>query len=134
MKETIFTKIANREIEAFIVHESEEFMAFLDIKPSVYGQTLVIPKQWRDSYVFNNDEEFMGRFMKYVRTVAKLLDERLGSERCLLMFEGYGVDHLHAKLYPVKSAQEAFDFSPRNKIDFNNEIGSEILAKISLNH
>ncbi len=130
MKETVFTKIAQKQISAFVIDEDDEFMAFLDIKPSVYAQTLVIPKEWHDSYAFSNDDEFMSKFMAYVKKVALLIDQKIGSERCLLMFEGYGVDHLHAKLYPVKSGDEAFAFSPTNSVEFNDEIGKEIIKKI----
>jgi histidine triad (HIT) family protein len=131
MKETLFTKIATKQIPAYIVHETEEYMAFLDIMPSVYGQTLVIPKNWHDSYVFNNEAEAIAKLMEYAQVVAKLLDKKLGSERCLVMFEGYGVDHLHAKLYPVFSKEEAFAFSPRTKVEFNEEIAKEILSKLA---
>lgn len=130
MKETIFTKIANKQIPAFIVDENDKFMAFLDIQPTVYAQTLVIPKTWHDSYLFNNEDEFIAEFFVYVKKIAKLLDAKLGSERCLVMFEGYGVDHLHAKLYPVHSAEEALAFNLSNRVVFSDEIGEEILKKI----
>lgn len=129
--ETIFTKIAKKEIPAFIIHENDKYIAFLDIKPSVYGQTLVVPKEWQDPYIFQNDDQVIADLMAYAKQIAKLLDSKLGSERCLVMFEGYGVNHLHCKLYPVKSAEEALEFSPRNKIEFNDEIGNEILQKVN---
>lgn len=129
MKDTIFTKIARREIPAYIVNESDKFIAFLDINPAAYGQTLVVPKEWHDSYIFRNDKDFIYEFMDYVKKIALLLDEKLGSERCILMFEGFGVDHLHAKLYPVfKNDEGALD--PRKKIEFNEEIAKEIIDKI----
>jgi histidine triad (HIT) family protein len=130
MKETIFTKIARHEIPAYIVDENEEFMAFLDISPSTYGQTLVTPKEWHDSYIFRNEQEFINRFMEYVRTIADLLVEKLGFERCILMFEGFGVDHLHAKLYPrIGNVEDALN--PREKVEFNKDIAEEILAKLA---
>jgi len=127
--ETVFTKIARKEIPAYIVDETEDFMAFLDINPAVYGQTLVIPKQWRHSYVFKHEDEFMAEFWKYIRRIAKLLDAKLGSERCVLIFEGFELNHLHAKLFPVMEG-EAESFNPRNKIEFNENIAKEILKKI----
>jgi histidine triad (HIT) family protein len=131
MKETLFTKIAKREIPAFIVEENDDFMAFLDIMPSVYAQTLCIPKNWHDPYVFNNEPEAIASLMAFAQNVAKKLDAKLGSERCLVMFEGYGVDHLHAKLYPVFSKDEAFAFSPHTKVEFNEQIAGEILSKLA---
>lgn len=129
-KETIFTKIAKKEIPAYFIDENDEFMAFLDINPSVKGQTLVVPKAQKDSYVFNQDDEFMARFWAYIKKVAKLLDKKLGTLRCVLIFEGFEVDHLHAKLFPILNKEEADNFDPRKKIEFNKEIAEEILAKL----
>lgn len=135
--ETVFAKIIRKEIPAFIIMEDEKFMAFLDAFPATYAQVVVVPKEWHDSYLFNNDDEFISEFMKYVKKVAKLLDEKLGSERCRILFEGYGVNHLHAKLYPAygykpatATEPEEGSFNPRNKVEFNDEIGREILGKI----
>lgn len=131
MKETLFTKISNREIPAYIIDENDEFIAFLDIFPATYGQTLVVPKIWHDSYVFKNNDEFIARLMSYAKSIALKLDKALGSIRCRVLFEGLAVDHLHAKLYPVMSDQandEGFDF--RNTIEFNDTIAKEILEKL----
>ena len=38
---SIFTRIINREIPAYIVAEDERYIAFLDINPLVVGHTLV---------------------------------------------------------------------------------------------
>lgn len=127
MKETIFTKIARKENPSYILDENDKFMAFLDISPATYAQTLVIPKEWHDSNIFRNDKEFICEFMDYVKKIALMLDEKLGSERCILMFEGFGVDHLHAKLYPAFST-EALD--PTRKVEFNEEIAKEIVRKV----
>ena len=40
--------------------------------------------------------------MAAAKEVAKILDTRLNNiERTRLVFEGFEVDHLHAKLYPI---------------------------------
>lgn len=41
---SIFTKIIQREIPAYIVAEDEQNIAFLDIRPLQKGHTLVVPK------------------------------------------------------------------------------------------
>lgn len=41
----IFCKIVKKEIPANIVHETEDVLCFLDIKPLNLGHTLVIPKK-----------------------------------------------------------------------------------------
>ena len=42
---SIFTKIVNREIPAYIIAEDDKYLAFLDINPLAKGHTLVIPKK-----------------------------------------------------------------------------------------
>jgi len=53
---SIFTKIVNREIPAYIVAEDENYLAFLDINPLAKAHTLVIPKK-EVSYIFDLDDE-----------------------------------------------------------------------------
>lgn len=130
MEKTIFEKIASKEIPAFIVLEDDDFLAFLDNGPSVYGQTLVIPKLQKESYVFKHDSDFMNSYWEFIRKVALLLDEKLETLRTILIFEGFEVNHLHAKLYPILSLQEAENFNPRGKIDFKKEDAEMLIEKL----
>lgn len=41
----LFCNIANKKIDSFIIKETENYVAFLDITPSSLGQTIFIPKQ-----------------------------------------------------------------------------------------
>lgn len=45
MSDTIFAKIINREIEADILYEDEQCLAFRDINPQAPTHFLVIPKK-----------------------------------------------------------------------------------------
>ena len=47
---SIFTKIINGEIPCHKIAESDQYFAFLDIRPQVKGHTLVIPKKETDYY------------------------------------------------------------------------------------
>jgi histidine triad (HIT) family protein len=127
--ETIFTKIANKELPAYILEENDEFMAFLDIYPSIYGQTLVIPKSWKDSNLFHNSDEDISKLMAYTRKIALKLEKILGAERCLVIFEGYGVPHLHARLYPVKNFEEANGLDIHKTLALDESVAKEILQK-----
>ncbi|EFV95066.1 hypothetical protein HMPREF0551_1207 [Lautropia mirabilis ATCC 51599] len=49
--------------------------------------------------------------MKAARKVAGMLDQRLeGVGRTGVIFEGYGVDHLHAKLFPMHGTGDGSSF------------------------
>ena len=41
---SVFTKIINKELPAYIVSEDSENIAFLDISPVKKGHVLVVPK------------------------------------------------------------------------------------------
>jgi len=45
MTKTLFTQIRDREIEADIVYEDEDIMAFRDINPQAPLHVLVVPKE-----------------------------------------------------------------------------------------
>ena len=45
----IFCMIANGEIPSNKIYEDESVIAFLDINPTSYGHTLVVPKEHCDS-------------------------------------------------------------------------------------
>jgi histidine triad (HIT) family protein len=67
---TIFTRIVNREIPAFIIAEDENYLAFLDINPLAEGHTLVIPKQEID-YLFDADDQLLAGMMIFAKKVAR---------------------------------------------------------------
>ena len=52
---SIFTKIINREIPAYILYENKNFISILDINPLTHGHSLVIPKVEID-YFFELDD------------------------------------------------------------------------------
>jgi histidine triad (HIT) family protein len=98
----IFCAIASKEAPAHAIWESDTHMAFLSIFPNTEGFSVVIPKDHHDSYIFGEDNEVMDALMHATKEVARLLDRKFPDVgRTGLMFEGFGVDHLHAKLFPM---------------------------------
>ena len=98
----IFCKIVAGEIPCHKVWEDENFLAFLSIFPNTEGVTVVIPKAHYSSYVFDLPKDVRNDLIEVAKTVAKILDEKLEDVgRTALVFEGFGVDHVHAKLFPM---------------------------------
>lgn len=98
----IFCKIVFGEMPCFKVYEDDAHLAFLSIFPNTDGVTVVIPKEHKPSYVFENDQPTIDNLMAVTKIVAQKIDnafEDVG--RCGVIFEGFGVDHLHAKLFPM---------------------------------
>jgi len=98
----IFCKITNGEAPAYIVWEDDAYMAFLSIFPNTEGVTVVIPKDHHDSYFADLPEQVRAGLIEAATSVAKLLDQKFTDVgRTALVFEGFGVNHVHAKLYPL---------------------------------
>lgn len=98
----IFCKIAKEEVPAHKIWEDEKHLAFLSIFPNTEGFSVVITKEHYPSYAFNLPEEILIGLVKAAKQVAKLLDARLKDVgRTGMIFEGFGVDHVHAKLFPM---------------------------------
>lgn len=98
----IFCQIVAGQAPAHKIWEDEKHLAFLSIFPNTPGFTVVIPKDHQPSYAFDVTDEVLADLVLAAKKVGKLLDTKLEDVgRTGLMFEGFGVDHLHAKLFPM---------------------------------
>ena len=113
MNDCIFCKIVSGEIPSHKVWESEDHLAFLTIFPNTEGATVVIPKKHYSSYALQLPDEVLFGLMKATKVVAKKLDESLDDVgRTALVFEGFGVDHVHAKLFPMHGTENMSEWKP----------------------
>lgn len=102
MEGCIFCKIASGEAPAHKVWEDEKHLAFLSIFPNTEGFTVVITKKHYPSYAFDLPDDVLKDLIMATKKVAKLLDAKLSDVgRTAMVFEGFGVDHVHAKLIPM---------------------------------
>lgn len=77
-------------------------MAILSIFPNTPGFSVVLTKEHKPSYAFENYDEVLTDLVLASKKVAKLLDETFEDVgRTGMFLEGFGVDHLHSKLYPM---------------------------------
>ena len=105
MENCIFCKIIKGDIPCMKIWEDDNFLAFLDINPVTEGMTLVIPKEHKDSNVFNNQNKDICDLTSAAKKVVNILENKLPIERVGLVFEGIEVEHLHAKLIPIKGGE-----------------------------
>ena len=102
MENCIFCKIVKGEAPAHKIWEDEKHLAFLSIFPNTEGFSVVITKEHYPSYIFDLPEDVLAGLVLASKKVAKLLDEKLDDVgRTGMIFEGFGVDHIHAKLFPM---------------------------------
>lgn len=99
---TIFSKIINGEIPCYKIAEDENFFAFLDINPVNWGHTLVVPKQETD-YIFDIDDEMLGKMMVFAKKVAKGIKAALPCRKVGVTVLGLEVPHAHIHLVPLKN-------------------------------
>ncbi|UYG09027.1 HIT family protein [Halomonas sp. M4R1S46] len=98
----IFCDIVAGRSPCHRIWEDEAHLAFLSLYPNTPGFTVVIPKVHHASYAFDQSDEVLCQLMLATKRVARLLDRALeGVARTGMFFEGYGVDHLHSKLFPM---------------------------------
>lgn len=63
---------------------------------------MVITKQHYPSYLFDLQEDILKELVVASKRVAKILDAKLEDVgRTGAIFEGFGVDHAHIKLFPM---------------------------------
>ena len=98
----IFCRIVKGEDSAHTIWEDDKHLAFLSIFPNTPGFTVVITKDHNPSYAFENNDETLSGLVLATKKVARLLDKAFEDVgRCGMFFEGFGVDHLHSKLFPM---------------------------------
>ncbi|MBC7451665.1 MAG: HIT family protein [Cytophagales bacterium] len=124
---SIFTKIINKEIPAYIIAEDDRFIAFLDVFPLAPGHTLVIPKQEID-YIFNLEDTTLADLMVFAKKVAKAVEKAIPCKRIGVAVIGLEVPHAHIHLIPLQTVQD-INFS-REKLKPSKEELEEIAEAI----
>ncbi len=98
----IFCRIVRGEAPCHKVWEDEEHLAFLPLYPNTLGVTVVITKAHVPSDPFAIEDAALARLTVAAKRVAHLLRAAFADVgRVGLVYEGFGVDHVHAKLFPL---------------------------------
>lgn len=98
----IFCQIISGEAPAHVVWEDKHHIAFLSIFPNTPGFTVVVTKEHFPSYIFSLEDDAVSRLTLAAKTVAQKIDRAFDDVgRTGMIFEGFGVDHAHAKLFPM---------------------------------
>ena len=124
---TIFTKIINREIPAYIISENSKFIAFLDINPLSIGHTLVVPKKEID-YFFDLDDDFLTEILLFSKKISKAIKKVTRCNRVGLSVIGLEIPHAHLHLVPLNEMND-IDFS-KKKISLKDSELNDVCKKI----
>jgi len=113
---SIFSKIINREIPAYIIAEDDNNIAILDINPLVMGHSLIIPKKEVD-YYFDLSSEDYESLNGFTRTVAKAIESVVPCLRIGVAVVGLEVPHTHIHLVPLNSMGDINFSRPKLKLE-----------------
>lgn len=102
---TLFTKIINKDIPAYIIAEDENNVAFLDVYPLVMGHILCVPKTEVD-YIFDLPTEQFTSLHLFSQKVAKALKSVVDCKRIGVAVVGLEVPHAHIHLVPLQTVQD----------------------------
>ncbi|WP_443945731.1 HIT family protein [Pedobacter sp. AW1-32] len=102
---TIFSKIVAGEINAHVVAETTEYLAFLDIQPLAAGHVLVIPKIEVD-YIFDMEEDLYVGLWMFAKIVANGLKEAFPCKKVGVSVIGLEVAHAHIHLIPMNNVSD----------------------------
>ncbi|MBN8683472.1 MAG: HIT family protein [Chitinophagales bacterium] len=131
---SIFTRIIQGEIPCYKVAETEQFLAFLDIRPQAKGHTICIPKQEID-YIFDMDDDLLAGLMLFSKKVAKALRDTVPCARIGVTVIGLEVPHTHIHLLPINSLSD-MTFAGQAKVVMEGAelqaLAAEIAAKVAL--
>lgn len=127
----IFCKILKGELEASIVYEDAQVVAFMDIEPVNEGHVLVIPK-FHAPHLSDLDDETLGHMAKIAGKIAKAIRKSdIRSEGMNLFLAddevaGQEVWHAHLHVFPrfkndgfglKHDPQKNFQHPPRQRLN-----------------
>lgn len=127
---SIFTKIIKREIPAFIIHEDDLFIAFLDINPIQKGHTLIVPKTEID-YFFDIEDDLLSKMLLFTKKIAKAIKKTIECKKISMSVIGLEVPHAHIHLIPINKMSDA-NFS-NDPIKISDEDMHKICKAIKIN-
>ena len=109
----IFCRIVRGAEPAHVIWEDEQHIAFLSIFPNTEGITVVIPRNHAPSYAFALDQDVYVGLVLAARKVGLVLDRAFDDVgRTAMVLEGFGVDHVHAKLIPLHGTGSLAEWKP----------------------
>ena len=102
-EKTIFKRIIDGEIDADVVYEDEQCLAFRDVSPQAPTHVLVIPRKEIASVaeIADEDQALIGHLYLVIRNVAKQLGLAESGYRVVVncgQDGGQAVNHLHFHL------------------------------------
>ncbi|GIV22842.1 MAG: HIT family protein [Bacteroidia bacterium] len=132
---SVFSQIVEGKLPAYRIAETQDYLAFLDIRPLTRGHTLVIPKKEID-YMLDLDEPLYVGLWLFAREVARAIHGAIPCERVAFAVVGVEVPHAHIHLVPIRSMADLNFQNPRLELSEEEfrSIAAAIQAKLREAH
>ena len=111
---SIFSKIINKEIPAYIILEDKDNIAFMDIFPIQRGHVLVVPKIEVDNIIDLPLESYLSLF-SFAKKVSHSIQKVVSCNRIGMSVIGLEVPHAHIHLVPINKLDD-MDFKRKKNI------------------
>lgn len=127
-EDCVFCKIVEGEIPANKIHETENWIAFLDAEPVAKGHTLVIPKEHVDDI---HEAEGMNFMWDALVKTSNAVKKAFGAEGVNVTqnngeLAGQEVFHMHFHVTPRYTGDEVEINYNRKELENGEEIAAEI--------
>lgn len=114
----VFCKIVSGNLDAAIVFDDDQTLAFLDNRPLFHGHTLVVPKNHYET-LSDFPSDFIDQFFKNVQVINRGVERAMEAEGTFVAMNNrvsQSVPHLHVHVVPrrKKDGLKGF-FWPRTK-------------------
>jgi len=107
----IFCKIANKEVQSYVVYEDDISIAFLDINPLSKGHILFIPKKHYTRISEIPDEE-LEKLVKSFKKLLKIVEEKISKNYNIInncgKLAGQEIEHVHIHIVPRYGNEKIF--------------------------
>lgn len=102
----LFCSIVQGSSPSHVVGEDDKHLAILTPFPNTPGVTVVLTRQHHPSYVLAAQDDDFCKLMLFAKRMGRQIDRNLGCQRTGLIAEGFGIDHLHVKLFPMHGIEQ----------------------------
>ncbi len=126
----IFCQIVEGKAPCHKVWEDEHHIAFLTIFPNTDGFTVVATKEHYPSDAFENDDQVLSNLVLSAKKVAKKINAAFDDVgRTGMFLEGFGVNHLHAKLFPMHGTGDMNEWKKLESNTFDKKLETKFFTK-----
>ncbi|HPI08602.1 MAG TPA: HIT family protein, partial [Saprospiraceae bacterium] len=126
---SIFTRIVNGEIPCHKIAETEDYLAFLDVRPQAKGHTLCITKQEID-YIFDVEDALYTGLWLFAKKVSHAVKKSVPCKRVAVVVIGDEVRHTHVHLIPFNSLEDV-RFQGSAKVNMSADELRDLAASIT---